>query len=234
MGQLTLAEIRSELRLDLRNRPDTSSSGFSDTRANLYINSAYLHLTHPSVFRHRQLLYRFAIPLTTANLYTFSPDGAGVTITALLGLTHVQAATNNYTASRTKLLPKDEQWFDDRSHNQGPNPRHYAVRGDQILLSPIPNGTAIGQVLSVHSYRQPALLALDTDTTVMDTRFDEILLLAARWRAELHLGYRDLSEATKLDFVGLLNEYRDHDTLNAEDFDWQADVRTYDSPMEQA
>lgn len=233
MGTLTLADFRSELRFDLRNRPDTSSSGFSDTRANLFINSAYLHVSHPSVFRHRELMYRFEITLTPANLYTFSPDGAGVEITAIKSITHVQAATNDYTAFRTKLLPKDEQWFDGRSHDQGPNPRHYAIRGDQILLSPIPFGASIGQVLSLNTIREPALLAVDTDATVLATRFDEIVLLAARWRAELHLGYRDLAEATKLDFVGLLNEYRDDETLNMEDFDWQVEVRN-ESTMEQA
>jgi hypothetical protein len=56
--------------------------------------------------------------------------------------------------------------------------------------------------------------------------WDEIVLLASRWRAELHLGYRDLAEATKLDFTGLLNEYKDFQTLHAEDFDWVAEVRT--------
>lgn len=233
MGTLNLAQLRSELRFDLRNRPDTAASGFSDTRANLFINSAYLHICHPSVYRHRELVYRTLIPLTPANLYTFSPDGSAVVITAIKSITHVAAASNDYTAFRTKLLPKDEQWFDGRSHNQGGPPRHYAIRGDQLLISPIPAGISVGQILSLNTIREPALLAVDTDRTVISTRFDEIVLLAARWRAELHFGYRDLAEASKLDFVGLLNEYRDDETLNAEDWDWQLDVRN-ESTMEVA
>lgn len=180
-------------------------------------------------------MYRFEITLTTANLYTFSPtpDLSSVVITAIQSISHVQAATNDYTAFRTKLLPKDEQWFDGRSHDQGPNPRHYAIRGNQILVSPIPFGSAVGQVLSLNTIRQPALLSADGDATVLSTKFDEVVLLAARWRAELHLGYRDLAEATKLDFVSLLNEYRDDETLNMADWDWQVEVRT-ESAMEQA
>ena len=230
MGTLTLSQLRDELRFDLRNRPDTAASGFSDTRANLWLNSAYLHITHPKVFRHRELQFSYTIQLVAAqNLYTFTPN-AGVEIVALRSLTHVAATSDDYTATRTKLRPKDEQWFQDRSHSTGTQPRDYAVRANQLILSPIPGVNEAGEVLVVSAWREPALLT-DATATVLSSRFDEIVLLAARWRAELHFGYRDLAEATKLDFSSLLNEYSEFEQLHGEDWDWESPVRV-ESHME--
>ena len=75
------------------------------------------------------------------------------------------------------------------------------------------------------TWREPALLAADASVTVLSSLWDEIVLLASRWRAELHLGYRDLAEATKLDFVSLINEYKPFDELHGEDWDWSSEVR---------
>lgn len=234
MGTLTLANFRAELLFDLKNRTDTASSdGLSTARQNTFLNAAYLHLTHPTIFRHREMQHTFTLALVNGTqAYTFSPT-AGVNITGIRWVSQVEAATDDPTARRTKLRPKDEQWFQERSLSSGGAPRDYAVRANQILLSPVPGANEAGQVLVVGSWREPAVLAADGDVTALSTLWDEILLLAARWRAELHLGYRELAEATKLDWVSLLNEYRDFEQLQGEDWDWQAEIRT-ESPMERA
>lgn len=225
MGTLTLSQFRSELVFDLKNRSDQSlSTGFSVLRQNLFINAAYLHVTHPSVFRHRELQVEQTIALLSGTgAYTFSPL-AGVVLTGIRYAAHVAALTNDPTAQHTKLFPHDRQWFMARTINSSGQPRDYATLGDQITLSPVPGANEVGEIIVLGGIREPTLLSADTDTTIIANRFDEIVLLAARWRAELHLGYRDQAEATKFDFVSLLNEYKDHEQLHGEDWDWQSDL----------
>lgn len=233
MGSLTLEQFRVQLLFDLKNRTDTlTTDGMDATRQNMYVNAGYLWLTHPSVFRHRELQLAYTIPLVAAtNSYAFTPN-AGVVITGIRYVSHVAAATDNPTARRVKMYPKDEQWFQERTLTTGA-PRDYAVRGSSLLVSPVPTATEAGQVLVVGAWREPAVLAADGAVTVLSTLWDEIVVLASRWRAELHLGYRDLAEATKLDLVGLLNEYKDFDQLHGEDWGWTSEVRV-ESHMESA
>lgn len=233
MGTMTLEGFRAELLFDLRNRTDTSvPGGFSVDRQDLFLNAAYLHITHPSVFRHREMQFSYTLPLVAGtNTYTFHPTPGGVAITAIRYVTHVQAATDTPTAQHTKLFPRDEQWLQERTISSGA-PRDYAVRGDQLFLSPVPGAGEAGEVLVVGAWREPTLLVAGA-VTVLSARWDEIILLAARWRAELHLGYRDLAEATKLDWVSLTNEYQDFERLHGEDWDWVSEVRT-ESAMERA
>lgn len=232
MGSLTLAQLRSELIFDLRGRTDTTTTdGVSTTRQNIWINAGYLHITHPTVFRHRELQSTSTITLVSGTgAYTFTPL-AGVVTTALRYVSHVEAATDDFTVGRTKLFPRDEQWFQDRSRFTSGAPRDYFVRGSQLQLNPIPGTAEAGQVLVCGIWREPTLLTADGDTPVLSTLWDEIILLAARWRAELHLGYRDLAEATKIDFTSLINEYRSFEDMHAEDWSWSADV-LHESAME--
>lgn len=227
MGLLTLADFRSELLFDLKNRSDSAAtSGLTVTRQEMFIAYAYLHVTHPSVFRHRELQMAGTIPLVNGtNSYAFTPLST-FTVTGIRYVCHVAAATDDPTQIHTKLLPHDEQWFYNRTMSSGGPPRDYATRGNNLLVSPVPGANEAGQVLVVGAWREPVGLSLDTDVTELPIVWDEIILLAARWRAELHLGYRDLAEATKLDFVSLINEFKTHEDLHGEDWDWVSEVRT--------
>ena len=229
MGTMILEDFRAELIFDLKNRTDTTTpDGLDTTRQNRYINAGYLHVTHPSVFRHRHMQYTASIPLIAAqDSYVFSPDPAAVRINGIRSVSHFDPGTLRFV----KLLPKDQQWFMSRSPQSGA-PREYFVEADTINLNPIPTANEAGDLLVVSAWREPTLLAAGA-TTVLPSAWDEIVLLAARWRAELHLGYRDLAEATKLDFVGLINEYKDFEDLHGEDWDWAVEVRT-ESAMETA
>jgi len=168
----------------------------------------------------------FTITLVSGTqAYTFTPV-SGIVTTAIRWVSHVEAATDDPTARRTKLFPKEEQWFQARSLSSGGSPRDFAVRGSQILLSPVPGANEAGNVLVVGSWREPTVLSADGDVTTLSTFWDEIVLLAARWRAELHLGYREMAEATKLDWVSLVNEYKDFEQLQGEDWDLYPDLVT--------
>jgi hypothetical protein len=236
VGTYTLSDFRTELLFDLKNRSDTSSpEGITTTRQTGFINAGLLHICEPSVHRHREMRHSYTIPLVSGVMaYDFTPTAAGVLIVGdPFSIAHVSATTDDFTAFRTKLFARDEQYFQERSHVSGGQPRDYFTRGNQILVSPIPGPNEAGEVLSVTAWREPAVLALDTDRTVLSTKFDEIVLLASVWRAQLHLGYRQLAESTKVDFTSLLNEYADHERRGGEDWSWSTDVRT-ESYMDRA
>lgn len=229
MGTLDLSEFRAEVRFDLKNRPDTASSGFSDSRLNLFINSAYLHIGHPSVFRHRTLFVQFPVPLiANINSYTFVPDpGTGTLLTtAIRSVFYAAAPADGPTVRHTKVKPVDTQWFDDRQLSTGGDPRRYAVEGNSLLVDPVPGPNEDTNVLMVRAVVEPARLVNNADKTVFDNVFDEVVLLGARWRAELHMGYRAMAEATKLDMATLINEYEDFETLHGkEEWDWVPQLR---------
>jgi hypothetical protein len=233
MGSFTLETFRSELLFDLKNRSDTGATdGFTTTRQDAFINAAYLHITRPDIYRHRELQFNYTLTLVSGQqAYTFTP-AAATNITAIRSISHVAAATDDPTARRTKLTPRDIQWLQSRTSNNATQPREYVVRRNEILLSPIPGANEAGQVLSLETWQEPAVLVAG-QATVLSTLWDEVILLAARWRAELHLGYRDLAEATKVDWISLLNEYKSFEDLHGEDWDWQVEVRT-ESAMETA
>jgi len=230
MGTMTLEDFRTEMLFDLKNRTDTGTDGLSTTRQDLFINSAYLHVTHPSVFRHREMQYTSNITLfDTISNYIFSPDVANVTITAIRSVTHISGPVTNLRF--VKLLPKDQQWFASRSPSTGA-PREYFIQANDINLNPIPGPNEDTTIIALSTWREPDLLVAGA-TTVLSSMWDEIILLAARWRAELHLGYREMAEATKLDWVSLVNEYAAFEQLHGEDWDFYPDLRT-ESSMERA
>lgn len=224
MGTLLLEDFLTEVRFDLRNRPDTSASGLSDARLTRYVNWAYYHVAHPSVHKHRAMMYTFTIPLVANQKnYLFNPV-AGVTIVGIRSVSHIADTTDSLTAARTKLRARDAQWFDDRSLSSQSSPYTYAVEGEFVWVEPVPSAAEAGELLHFRAYRQPAALVAGQATVLMDP-WDEAIILGARWRAELHLGYRDLAEATKMDFGALINEFKEWDNIGAEDWDWSAGLR---------
>ena len=222
MGTLTLAQLRTELLFDLRQRTDrTVSEGVTDDRLNMWINAGYQHVTHPTIFRHRELMHRYSITLVNGvSGYTFTPFG-GFNILSLRSVAHVFGASDTPTTFRVKLLPKDTQWLERRTVTLGA-PREFYIEGDSMYVSPVPNFPYAGHILAIRAFREALPLAADGDTTVMRPLWDEIVLLAARWRAELHLGYREMAEGTKTDFVAMVNEYKSFEDLQGEDEDWSS------------
>jgi len=233
VGVLTLSEILTEVRWDLKNRPDATASGLSDTRLTLFVNAAYRHLCHPSIYRHQEMLYTYTLPLVSGtNTYTFNPDPAAVNIVAVRSVTYIESPTYVSTAIKNKLRPVEPQWFDERTLTADSRPNQYMLEGDTLEVSPVPGTNEDGNLLRVRAIREPALLTIaGNQATAVGGLWDEVLILGTRWRAEMHLGYRDLAEATKLDYAAMLNEYQSFGNLQAEDWDWVPEFVT-DPAME--
>jgi hypothetical protein len=223
---MTLATFRDELSFVFDNRSDT---GFSTARLNRWVNQAYLHCTHPTVHRHRELQATYTATLVTGtNEYSISAATVGFQITTIRNVFHIQAAAATPTARRRKLHPKSHLWFDERTIGSG-QPTVYAVDGTTLMISAVPTATENNQLVRLRVWREPALLALDADVTVLPTYWDRVLLLGAQWLAELDLGYRDRAELTKGDYMALINEPKDRMELEAQDTGWEVELAGFES-----
>jgi hypothetical protein len=234
MGTLTLVDFRTEVRVALKNRPD-SATALSDTRLNRYINMSYVHISRPEVFRHREMMRTALITLVSGtNEYTFTPDSNTNSVVAIRSVAFIDSTTLSNTARRRRLTPRDPQYFDDTTFSAGSNPSSYAIDGDTMIIDPVPGSLQATKLLLVREIIEPPALVAGLQQTLLRPLWDELVILGAKWMSELYLGYRDQAEATKLDYASLLNEFKAFDDLHGrEDFEWQTDVRT-ESAMESA
>lgn len=225
MGVLTLAEFRTELQeLFLRGRADV---GVSDTRMNRWINDGMDHVSHPSVHRHSQLKANVDVALVTGtNEYDISTTTTTFQITGIRSVTHYLATTIAATTTKRKLVPRGIRWFDERTITEGP-PAAFVVDEDEtLIITGIPRSAESGQQIRIRCWREPTLLSSDSDTTVLPRRYDEAVLLAARWRAYRDLEMREAAELAKQDFAIMVNEFPDRDSIEAEDTGWAPGLRS--------
>lgn len=217
-GILTLENFRTELQEQfLRGRSDAA---VSDTRLDRWINDGYDHVSHPSVHRHAQLLTFFDISLVTGdNSYDISTTVTTFQVTAVRDVTHYLATTIAATTIKRKLAPRGIRWFDERTINEGPPSVYVMDEGETLLISGVPRSTENGQQVRVRCWREPALLTAG-NRSVLPRRYDEAILLAARWRAYRDLEMREAAELAKQDFAIIVNEFPSRDILEAEDTGW--------------
>lgn len=223
MGTLTLANFRTELIFELRNRTDVS-----DSRLNRWINQAYRHVCFPSVHRHWEVEALFTITLVTSDF-----DYTLVATPEILGIRsarYVDAVADSFTASRSALRPRSLSWFNGRMHTTG-RPSFFTIARKQLLVSPGPGPTEAGDVVVLETWRDPVVLVNDIDTTVLLNYWDEVILVGARWIAETRLGYGELAEQSKQEFATLVNEAPQRNDIIDEQEGWFADINTGDPVM---
>jgi hypothetical protein len=228
MGEMTRQQFENQLIEDLKNRADTI---VGDTRIFRWIDYAYNHVSHPKVFRHRQLLANHNVTLATGiNEYSISAATVGFQINAIIDVHHIAAIAYAATATKRKLYPKDGRWFDQRTMS-ATIPTAYAVgapgdvvTGEVLKISGVPRADENGQIVIVRCWREPAILAADGTTTVLPRAWDEVISLGAKWRAERDLGYKAAAELTLQDYAALINDVSNREQIEGEDWGWEVDV----------
>jgi len=220
MGTIQLSQFRDELVFMLENRSDAA---LTDTHLDRWLNWAYCHISHPDVFDHREVQVRqdITLILNTFN-YPISEAALGLKLLRIRQVTYLAAAAFNFTSRRVDVAYESITQHQSRTPRTGPNPNLYAIRGEELNIFPGPDSTAAGNILSLEIVRQPALLTLDTDVTVLPFMWDEILLQGALWRAQRDLGYKEIAEQTKQDFAALVNDTGGHSFLATMDTRQQA------------
>jgi hypothetical protein len=221
MGTLNGSDFRTELTYMLLNRSDT---GFTIARRNRWVDQSYIHVSHPSVHRHRELETSFVYTLATGD-NTLDMDNATLSFVP----THLWSVfwsdadpTTTPTATKAKIHPRGIHVHDKRILNTG-RPTEYAIEGTTLHLLQVPSATENGQFVTARFTREPAALT-DSTTTVLPRFWDEVILLGAKWRAERDLGYRELAELTKQDYAALINEFQSRYELEAEDTGWEVEL----------
>jgi hypothetical protein len=213
---------------NMKNRLDLN---VTQTRQTRWVNAAYTHMCLPAVHRFREMQYTFDLTLATGdNDYAIDETTLGVKVVAVRSAHHILATAVTATAEKRRLSPRNIRWFDRRTLTTG-TPTVYAIDGETFYLHPVPTSDENGQFIRVRSWREPALLSGNTDTTVLPSYYDEVLLIGAQWMAERSLGYREAAELTKQDYVALLNEGHETEELEAEDWDFQVDVNPHAQGM---
>jgi hypothetical protein len=223
---MTLTEFRSELKIELMNRADAASD---NDRLDRWINNAYRHVCLPSVHKFREMLQNTSVALTAGtDSYSITTHTAGTgKATEILMVNHFDGTVGAPTAttSRRHLKPRSLNWWIRRSSRGSGSPTHYIIHGDSISLYPVPDVT--GEQLRVWYWREPTPLSSGSHVTVLPDYWDQVVLKGAKWQAESSLGYRELAEATKQEYVSLINEVPDFGEFQAdEDSDWGTHLET--------
>jgi hypothetical protein len=222
MGTVTLIQFREETRFNLKNRTDAN---VTDARINRWINAAYRHMCLPAVHRFREVERTYDHTLVLAdNSYGIDATTLGRQLVAIQSVHHIQAAADTPTVTKRRVSPRNIRWFNRRTLNSGPTVSLYAVHQETMYVSQVPDATSAGQLLRIQFWSEPDALTLDADTTLLPSYYDEVLQIGSQWVAERALGYRDAAQLTKQDYVSLLNEGDESAELEAENWDFQADV----------
>jgi len=188
----------------LENRADAA---VNPIRLNRWLNYSYLHIGHPDVFEHRELHARIPITLVLNTFsYNITEATLGLKLLRVRSVNYIDAAAYNNTSRRVKLRYEAVQQYESRTPHTAANPGIYTIRGNNIDIHPGPDSTAAGDIIVLEIVRQPALLSIDADVTLLPTAWDEMWYLGALWRAQRDLGYQELAEQTKQNFAALVNE----------------------------
>lgn len=222
MGVLTLADFRSELVLSLRSRSD-----LSDAQLDRWINQAYLHLCRPEVHRHRELRNNFDLALVAGqDVYSLDVVAVGFNIIAPYDVVYYDALAISNTAPRHDVRPRTVNWF---NRSQTPSvaggPRHYLWDQEQIQFSPVPTATEAGRWVRLSVWREPDLLVLPTDTTLLGNYWDRALVLGSRWIAQDTLGLGEEAIASQQKYALYINETADQGELQEEDTDFLQEIK---------
>lgn len=217
MGTLTLGSgtttFRSELDWLLKDRKDM---GWIDARRDRAINWAYRHVCHPSIKRFSKMQASHTITLVTGdNDYALDSTTVTFNIVAVRAVIHYQATSITPTAVKRTLRPKDIRWFFERRLSSG-QPTVYAVDSETLFISGVPRTQEAGQLLQVHSWKEPDALATNAQVTVLTDYWDDVILKGAQAKAELDLGYRDLGKESLEDFEAMINTVGDEFDIGAE------------------
>lgn len=200
MGVLTKLGMVDEVRYQMENRQDISA-----TRIKRWLDWAYLHVSMPNIYRHRQLQDTEDIALVLADdTYTLASD-----------ITAVYSVAN--TTKGYRLEPQDIRWFDELRQIDA-QPRVYSLWGNVLHIRGRPTSAEAGDNLRIRHWARPDLSAFgDNDETILDQVWDEVVILGAVWRGWRTLNRPDMEDLAREVFSLSINEIVDIDRVEGED-----------------
>ncbi len=199
MGLIDLAAMRAEVKFTLDNRQDMTSA-----RLTQWVNWAYLHVANPKIYRHNELQATQSITLV-AGTDTYALADALFAIDSVSNTTHGH-----------KLWPNTIDDFDLSPQTTG-SPRQYARWGRNLHLRSNPAAADAGDNIQVRYLAEPTVLSGDTDLTVIDGIWDEVIIVGAVWRGWRALNRPDREEISRAAFAAQINDVKEVRDVEAED-----------------
>lgn len=213
MGDMTLAEMRNELRYNIDNR---ESVDIANTTLDRWINWAYRHVSSPKVYRHPALQSTQNITLAANDRdYALNSD--------------VEAIHSVYNQNEGYSLRREDiRWINERPVNYGGRPGVYARWNNTLFFHNGPSTSDAGKIIVVRYWAFPARLTTDNAITVLYPIWDEIIVMRAVWSAWRSLNRPDHAEIAKQDFSQMVNEVGQ--ILSIEGEDWNTGARPNTAP----
>lgn len=211
MGTQTFLEIQNEVLSNVENRQDVTTVNIKR-----WVNRAYLHMTHPSVHRFKEIQKTLDITLVSGQgSYDISAATLGFQILGFRSLAYYPVAAASIVPATVGQILREMkvEVYDQRPHPAG-RPTHYVTgEDDTLLFSNTPNDT---NTVRCRYYRQIAILSGDTNVTVLPAYYDAALVMGAQAFTEFALGMREKSSETFVLYSSLLNGAETADVLQAQ------------------
>tara|TARA_Y100000310_G_scaffold314292_2_gene363520 strand:+ start:1814 stop:2461 length:648 start_codon:yes stop_codon:yes gene_type:complete len=204
------------LSVEQRTEFDTSTTA-GQTRLDRAINFAYLHVSEPSVYRHHELQ-----EIDTATLVE---DDHTYDLSSNVYVIHSVKNTTGDFALRSMSY---RDWVNLRRRDAGPT--RYARWGNTLYLDNDPTSEEAGDTLTINHWIQPAILSSTSDVTVLNPLWDQIIWTGSIYYAYLMIGQRDKAEAQKIEFSAQINEFKEKDAIEGEDYGNEIDPSSERGP----
>ena len=219
MGDITLDEMREDIKISMHGRDDFAVSDSILTR---HINDIYLQLSQPGILFHEELQETIDITLVEDQaIYDLSTTAAWVT-TKILQVDSVSYEDGDGTdlfsnSYKRKLDPRNTREFDRVIHTRGA-PAQYATREEKLYVwQGVPGSVEAGNIVRLRVVSEPAKLSGDSDVTVFPNYFDRPLVAGATGRVMQILGHTEESVMFFQEQAALINDITSKSELQADD-----------------
>ncbi len=218
-GTLTLENLRDmvELSVDSRTEFDSSTTA-GQTRLDRAINFSYYHVVEPSIYRHHEL--------QEIDTFTLATDDHTYDLSSNVYIIHTVKLTTDDIPLRAMSY---RDWVQLRRVSGRPN--RYSRWGNTIYLDRDPTTDENGDTMTVNHYIQPAILTAG-NVTVLNPLWDSVIWFGAIYYAWKMVGQQDKAEAAKIEFAALINEFREKDRHEGEDYGYEIDPTSERSPYQ--
>jgi len=239
MGILTQADFRDTIRFHL-----DSNKSLTDAELDRFLNQAYIHVCQPHLYQHRELRFEYIVNGdgasniididdttlgTGTNLWNShaQADGDDVPLDADIHLTAVESVTILDAAdithpiplagiTRYPLRPIDPDDEASQTHTDSGGVSRiatYAIVGRQIILDEVLEAT---QTAWIRLYLEPPrFVATTTDTTLINSYWDDVIVVGAAWRGYRYLGEFQRSEILRQEFGSMMRDAVDFEAVEA-------------------
>lgn len=239
MGAMNLTQLSDATRFAIDNRSDLTSD-----QLERWLNWSYAHVSMPRIHRHQ------ALQVTSLNNIKLITDQIEYDLLALFStpLWGIYSVTyifgtdaSDYSNRRFRLEGSgDVRWFDEGNQIGTGRPNEYAVwgggvgtghggAGQVLLVDRRPTSSENGNVLLVRGYKKPTRLISNSQSTVLNELWDEVIILGAAWRGWREINRPDRAITRKEDFRDMINEVQEATQLDAEDWGgrFELDIQPY-------